>query len=227
MLVTDRYRGPADIPEVMPVFPLRGAILLPRATLTLNVFEPRYLALVDHALAHGRFVAIVQPDAGSGEEESPAGKKAPLRKVGCAGRIAAFNEGEDGRLLISLAGIARFRLKEEIAASHAFRLWRVDFSAFETDFTAGYGEERVDRPHLIATLRSYLKTRHLSADWERIENTDNERLVNMLCILSPYGPEEKQALLEATDLKTRAEVLMTLAEMDIAGQGREPGTSVQ
>ena len=227
MSVPDRYRSPGDLPEIMPVFPLRGAILLPRATLTLNVFEPRYLALVEHALAHGRLVGVVQPSAACGEAESPAGKRFPLRAVGCAGRITAFNEDEDSRLLISLTGIARFRLEAEVASSHPFRLFQLDFRLFGTDFAAGSGEERVDRPRLLATLRTYLKARQLSADWKRIEQTGNERLVNTLSILSPYGPEEKQALLEAPDLKARAEALMALAEMELAERGGESGTSLQ
>jgi Lon protease-like protein len=225
--VTDRYLSSTDLPEVLPVFPLRGAILLPRATLTLNVFEPRYLSLVDHALAHARLIAIVQPSATCGEYESPAGKEFSLRAVGCAGRITAFNEAEDSRLLISLTGIARFRPEAEVASSHAFRLFKLDYRSFDADFSVGLGEERVDRPRLLATLRTYLKARQLSADWERIEHTGNERLVNMLSILSPYGPEEKQALLEAPDLKSRAEALMALAEMDLAARGGESGTSLQ
>ncbi len=226
--MTERYRSPADLPAILPVFPLRGAILLPRATLTLNVFEARYLDLVDYVLGHGRLIAMVQPSAESGGRESPPGKTVPLREIGCAGRIASFSEEEEeGRLLISIDGIARFRLEEEVTSEHAFRLWRVDYQPFATDFCTGFEEERVDRPRLLAALRNYLKARQLSTDWEGVERTGNERLVNALSILSPFGPEEKQALLEAADLKTRAEALIALAEMEIAGQGRERGTPLQ
>ncbi len=226
--MTERYRSPADLPAILPVFPLRGAILLPRATLTLNVFEARYLDLVDYVLGHGRLIAMVQPSAESGGRESPPGKTVPLREIGCAGRIASFSEEEEeGRLLISIDGIARFRLEEEVTTEHAFRLWRVDYQPFATDFSTGFEEERVDRPRLLAALRNYLKARQLSTDWEGVERTGNERLVNALSILSPFGPEEKQALLEAADLKTRAEALIALAEMEIAGQGRERGTPLQ
>ncbi len=225
--MTERYRSPADLPAILPVFPLRGAILLPRATLTLNVFEARYLDLVDYVLGHGRLIAMVQP-SDSGGRESPPGKTVPLREIGCAGRIASFSEEEEeGRLLISIDGIARFRLEEEVTTEHAFRLWRVDYQPFATDFSTGFEEERVDRPRLLAALRNYLKARQLSTDWEGVERTGNERLVNALSILSPFGPEEKQALLEAADLKTRAEALIALAEMEIAGQGRERGTPFQ
>ena len=126
--MTDRYRDATDLPGMLPVFPLRGAILLPRASLTLNVFEPRYLALVDHALANDRLIAVVQPASDTGEDESPEGKSVPLRRIGCGGRITAFNEGDEDRLVISLSGVARFRLGEEISSDTPFRMFDVDFS---------------------------------------------------------------------------------------------------
>jgi len=212
---------------MLPVFPLRGAILLPRATLTLNVFEPRYLALVDHALAGDRLIGVVQPGADTGMEESPAGKDIPLRHVGCAGRITAFNEGEDGRVAITLAGVARFRLSDEVSSDTPFRMFEVDFSPYGGDFVNGEGEDEVDRHRLLDTLRSYLSANRLSADWDRINSASNERLVNTLAILSPYGPEEKQALLEAKDLRARAEALVALAEMDLATRDDDSGTSIQ
>jgi Lon protease-like protein len=216
-----------DMPSALPLFPLRGAILLPRASLTLNVFEPRYLALVDHALAADRLMGVVQPAPEAGNGESPAGKTFPLRRVGCAGRISAFNEHEDGRVVITLAGIGRFAVGDDIAGSEPFRMVRVDFAPYAKDFLPGHGEDEVDRPRLIATLRSYLIANNLSADWERINNASSERLVNTLSILSPYGPEEKQALLEATDLCSRAEALVALAEMELAATDDGSGTSLQ
>lgn len=224
--MTDRYENADDLPNMLGVFPLRGAILLPRATLTLNVFEPRYLALVDHALANDRLLGIVQP-ADIGTAESPEGKDVPLRAVGCAGRITAFNETEDGHLMISLAGIARFTLGREIASDTPFRVCEVDFSAYADDFVSGHGEDDVDRVRLLKTLRSYLEANSLSADWERINSATNERLVNTLAILSPYGPEEKQALLEAKGLQERAEALVALAEMELAARDDGSGTSIQ
>ncbi len=225
--VTHRYRSSEHLPKVLPVFPLRGAILLPHASLTLNVFEPRYLALLDFALAGERLIGVVQPAAEAGPEESPSGKSFPLRRVGCAGRLTAFTESEDGRYLISLTGIARFLLGENIGSDQAFRLCGVDFSPYADDFVAGYGEEEVDRPRLLATLKCYLQANNLSADWDRIHSASNERLVNTLSILSPYGAEEKQALLEAPDLKTRAEALVALAEMELAARDDGSGTSLQ
>ena len=225
--VTERYRGPGDLPQVLPLFPLRGAILLPRATLALNVFEPRYLVLVDYALAGDRLIGIVQPAPDASETESPSGKAFPLRRIGCAGRITAFNEGDDGRLMLSLTGIARFRLLQDVESDEPFRFGRVSFTEFATDFTSGHGEEDVDRPRLLTTLRNYLIANNLSADWDRIDSASNERLVNTLSILSPYGAEEKQALLEARDLKARAEALVALAEMELASRDDGSGTSIQ
>lgn len=227
MGVTDRYRNVADMPKELPLFPLRGAILLPRASLTLNVFEPRYLALVDHALAGDRLIGVVQPAAEAGEVESPGGKSFPLRRVGCAGRISSFTESEDGHAVITLAGVARFAVAGEIAGDMPFRMGRVDFAPYTQDFIGGHGEEEVDRPRLIATLRSYLIANNLNADWDRINSASNERLVNTLSILSPYGPEEKQCLLEAPDLRSRAEALVALAEMELAARDDGSGTSLQ
>lgn len=227
MGVTDRYRNVADMPKELPLFPLRGAILLPRASLTLNVFEPRYLALVDHALAGDRLIGVVQPAAEAGEVESPGGKSFPLRRVGCAGRISSFTESEDGHAVITLAGVARFAVAGEIAGDMPFRMGRVDFEPYTQDFIGGHGEEEVDRPRLIATLRSYLIANNLNADWDRINSASNERLVNTLSILSPYGPEEKQCLLEAPDLRSRAEALVALAEMELATRDDGSGTSLQ
>jgi Lon protease-like protein len=225
--VTDRYSNIADMPKALPLFPLRGAILLPRASLTLNVFEPRYLALVDHALAGDRLIGVVQPASEAGNAESPAGRAFPLRRVGCAGRIQSFTENDDGRVALSLAGIARFTIADELDEPTPFRTARIDYTPYATDFVAGYGEDAVDRPRLLATLRSYLIANNLSADWDRINNASTERLVNTLSILSPYGPEEKQCLLEAPDLRGRAEALVALAEMELAARDDGSGTSIQ
>jgi len=225
--VTDRYRNPDELPDMLPVFPLRGAILLPRAPLTLNVFEPRYLALVDHALANNRLMGVVQPGPDTGSEESPEGKAVPLREVGCAGRITAFNETEEGHLMISLSGVARFALGREISSDTPFRMYEVDFSSYADDFISGHGEDAVDRDRLLDTLRCYLEANNLNADWERINSATNERLVNTLAILCPYGSEEKQALLEAKGLQERAEALVALAEMELAARDDGSGTSIQ
>jgi uncharacterized protein len=225
--VTDLYRSASDLPKQLSIFPLRGAILLPRASLTLNVFEPRYLALVDHALAGNRLIGIVQPAPEAGNGESPRGKSFPLRHVGCAGRITSFAEHDDGRVVISLSGVARFRIGQHVEGQEPFRICHVDFASYGEDFVGGYGEDEVDRPRLIATLRSYLIANNLNADWDRINSASTERLVNTLSILSPYGPEEKQCLLEARDLRARAEALIALAEMELAARDDGSGTSIQ
>ncbi len=227
MGLTDRYRTPADLPDRLPLFPLRGAILLPRASLSLNVFEPRYLALVDAALGSDRLIGIVQPSPESGLAESPLGKAFPLRDVGCAGRIVGFTESEDGRMAITLAGIARFVRGKDLPSEDPYRVCAVDFAPYADDFVPGHGEEEVDRPRLIAALRSYLKANGLNADWERINSATTERLVNALAILSPYGPEEKQCLLEAKDLCARADALVALAEMELATRDDGSGTTLQ
>ena len=225
--VIERYRRPGDLPQVLPVFPLRGAILLPRATLALNVFELRYLVLVDFALAGDRLVGIVQPAPEADDSESPTGKNFPLRSVGCAGRVTAFSEGDDGRVMLSLTGIARFRLLHDVESDEPFRFCQMSFGEFASDFASGHGEKDVDRPRLLTTLRNYLTANKLTADWDRIGSASNERLVNALSILSPYGAEEKQALLEARDLKARAEALVALAEMELASRDDGSGTSIQ
>lgn len=227
MGITDRYRTAADMPRELPLFPLRGAILLPRASLTLNVFEPRYLALVDHALAGDRLIGVVQPAPEAGEAESPKGRSFPLRSVGCAGRLFSFTESDDGRIVIALAGVARFALGGDLAADTPFRICAADYAPYANDFITGCGEEEVDRPRLLTALKNYLSASNLSADWDRINGASSERLVNTLSILCPYGPEEKQALLEAPDLKSRAEALVALAEMELATRDDGSGTSLQ
>ena len=223
--LAERYRSPADLPQPTPVFPLRGTILLPRAVLPLNVFEPRYLAMLDDMIATSRVLAIVQP--GDGEGESPAGKSVELRRVGCVGRVTAYQELDDGRLGISLTGIARCALASEVATTKPYRLCHMRFERFLGDFLPG-GEDEVDRQGLITALKAYLDAHQMRADWSAIANASNEWLVNSLAIVAPYGPEEKQALLEAPDLKARAEVLVALAEMELAaGAAGGSGSTLQ
>lgn len=225
MATTDRYRHPQDLPRRIPVFPLLGAILLPRAGLPLNVYEARYLAMMDDVLSGPRVLGIVQPERTEGGEESPAGKSVPLRQVGCAGRLTAFQELDDGRLFITLTGIVRFRTGIEIPTAKPYRICEVDYERYIEDFRAGAGEEQVDRTSLLRVLRSYLDAHKLKADWKSINSAPTELLVNSLSIMCPYGAEEKQALLEAEDLKKRAEVLMALAEMELAsGESGGGGT---
>jgi uncharacterized protein len=225
--VTDRYRKPDDLPSLIPVFPLQGCILLPRSSLPLNIFEPRYLQMVGDALAKDRVIGIVQPGGSVEDGESPEGKSCPLRGVGGIGRITAFNETDDGRILITLTGIARFDIVREQATTLPYRLCQVSYAPYGRDFIRGDGQESVDWEKLLRILRTYLDARKLSADWSSIERSPAELLVNTLSMISPYGPEEKQALLEAPDLKQRAEVLMTLAQMELARPEDGSGSSLQ
>lgn len=218
MVLSDRYRKQTDLPHEVPLFPLREAILLPGATLPLNVFEPRYLAMVDDVLAGERLIGMIQP-AGHEDEESPPGKTPPLRNVGCLGRVTSFQENDDGRLVIALTGISRFDLVDEAYTDKPYRIGITGYDKFADDLIRGHGEANVDRAALIEALRTYLDTNQLSTDWNVIDKAGSEFLVNALCIMSPYGAEEKQALLEAPDLKTRAEVLVALAEMELAARG--------
>jgi Lon protease-like protein len=199
------------------VFPLRGCILLPRAVLPLNIFEPRYLEMVDDVMRGERIIAMIQPVGDGGETESPEDRSAPLRAIGCAGRVTAYQELDDGRVLITLRGIARFSLSLEQSTDAPYRIFDVDFGSFVEDLEPGAGEDEVDREVLVSTLRQYLASRGLSADWERIRRASNEQLVNSLAVASPFGCEEKQALLEAKGLRQRAETLVALAQMEIAG----------
>ena len=207
------YQGPGDLPDVIAIFPLPGALLLPRGQMPLNIFEPRYLAMVDDALRCGRrLIGMIQPDAAHpGPENRPN-----LFKVGCVGRITQIAETGDGRYLLQLTGIARFRVEEELEVSTPYRQCRVSFAPFVDDFTARKGEDEVDRESLLQALSDFLKANDLKADWEGIENAPNEALVNALAMMSPYGSAEKQALLEAPDLKTRAEILVAVTEIELA-----------
>jgi uncharacterized protein len=207
------YKGPADLAEVIPVFPLPGALLLPRGQMPLNMFEPRYLAMVDDALASGhRLIGMIQPD---GAHPEPADKPA-LYKIGCVGRITQMAETGDGRYLLQLTGISRFRLVQELAVTTPYRQCRVDYAPYADDFVARKGEDDVDRDAVLRALSDFLKANNLKTDWEGIESAPNEALVNALAMMSPYGAPEKQALLEAPDLKTRAEVLVALTEIELA-----------
>lgn len=223
----EHYLKPGDLPKTLKMFPLRGVIMLPRSSLPLNVFEPRYLTLVNDVLAGDRLIGFVQPVTQEGGDESPEGKDTALRRTGGAGRLTAYQETDDGRYLITISGVARFTITGEEQPDAPYRVCSVDWSPFKGDLEQGYGEDEVDRGRLLTVLKEYLTVNDLSADWDGINNSSNELLVNTLSMISPYGPEEKQALLEAKDLKTRAEVLVALAEMEIAGTESGSGSTLQ
>jgi uncharacterized protein len=218
------YRGPGELPTVIPVFPLAGALLLPRGQMPLNIFEPRYLAMVDDALAERhRLIGMIQPDAAHPGPEA----KPQLYRVGCVGRITQIAESGDGRYLLELTGISRFRVEHELTVLTAYRQCQVAYTPYAGDFVARKGEDAVDRKALLGALAAFLKANDLKADWGGIEDAPNEALVNALAMMSPYGSAEKQALLEAPDLKTRAEILVAVTEIEIAKANTTGETSLQ
>jgi Lon protease-like protein len=225
MPMNTAYRGPETVPDVIPVFPLPGALLLPRGQMPLNIFEPRYLAMIDDALRSGlRLIGMIQPDpAHPGADPD----KPHLFQVGCVGRMTQFAESGDGRYLIQLTGVARFRIAEELSVTTPYRQCKVTYQPFVDDFTPRIGEDEVDRKALLRALTSFLKANNLKADWDGIENAPNEALVNALAMMSPYDAAEKQAMLEAPDLKTRAEILVAVTEIELAKSKTSGETPLQ
>ncbi len=225
------YRKASDLPEVIPVFPLVAGLLLPRGQMPLNIFEPRYLVIVDEALAGDRVIGIIQPQIINGvavqdKEGAAKGTDRPeLSAVGCLGRITSYTETGDGRVLITLQGICRFRLEEELPVPHPFRMARI--TPYLQDLEEEQGEKEVDREALLQAFRDYLEANGLEADWESIAKAGNETLVNALSMMSPFGEAEKQALLEAPDLKTRAETLVAITEIALVRNGDDYGSGLQ
>ena len=220
---TDRYISVADLPATIPVFPLEGVLLLPRTQLPLNIFEPRYLQMVDDVLRGSRIIGMIQPE--DGEHDAASGEPS-LMKVGCAGRLTSYTETPDGRLMITLTGIARFRITRELDAMTPYRQCAVDFEEFADDLKPEHDAEKVSRDRLLEVLKEYLDASGLQADWRAIKLSTNESLVNSLSIISPYGPREKQALLEARTLEDRNQMLIALTEIALQ-QGTSSENTVQ
>lgn len=197
----------ADLPDVIPIFPLPGALLLPRARLPLHLFEPRYLAMLDDALkSDSRLIGMVQPN---GDDR--------LHAIGCAGRVSAMSETDDGRYMITLAGMSRFRVREEVDGFTPYRRCRVDWSGFDADLGPEETDPAMDRPRLMDLLGRFFEDRGLSTDWDSMQEAEPELLINSLSMMCPFEPEERQALLEAPSLSTRRETLVTLIEYALAG----------
>ena len=216
------YRRVADLPSVIPVFPLPAALLLPGGRMPLNIFEPRYLQMVDAAMAGDRLIGMIQPgfDGALREDGEPV-----IVNVGCMGRITSMTETGDGRYMIALQGVCRFRVTEELSVKTPFRQCRI--SPFGADLEEDRSGGEVDRPALLKAFRSYLEANDLDADWNSVSRAENAMLVNALSMMAPYGPAEKQALLEAPDLKSRAETLIALTEMALARDNEDFGSSLQ
>jgi len=204
-----------DLPDTIPVFPLPGALLLPRARLPLHLFEPRYLQMFDDMLkTDHRLIGMVQPyDAADGTDK--------LHSIGCAGRITSFSETEDGRYMITLAGASRFRIKNEVDGFTPYRRARVDWQGFERDLGAEETDTGFDRANFMSALGRFFDDQGLQTDWESLQDADDELLINSLSMLCPFEPEDKQALLEAPSLTTRRETLTTLIEFSLRGGSAE------
>jgi len=197
---------PTKLPDVIPIFPLPGALLLPRAQLPLHLFEPRYLAMMDAAMkTDSRLIGMIQPyEMADGSNR--------LHSIGCAGRVTAMSETDDGRYMITLTGVSRFRFREEVEGFTPYRRCRVDWTGFEQDRGPDENDPSLDRASLMGLLERFFEDRGLSTDWDGIQEAEPELLINSLSMLCPFEPEEKQALLEAPSLPTRRETLVTLIE---------------
>jgi Lon protease-like protein len=210
-----------DLPPTLPVFPLTGVLLLPRGMLPLNIFEPRYLNMIEDALAADRMIAMGQPS-----REAEGGGDPPLYKTVCAGRITAFEETDDGRFLISLKGVSRCRVRDELATTRGYRRISVDWADFAGDLDAPE-TGTVDREKLFKGLQAYFASEGIEASWSALRETPDERLVNSLSMICPFAPSEKQALLEAETLADRGAVLTALVEMAVLDSGGDGGEKIK
>jgi Lon protease-like protein len=206
-----------ELPGEIPIFPLSGALLLPEGRLPLNIFEPRYLAMVEDSLAAGRMFGMVMPDPGLPRTEIGS----QIYRVGCLGRLSSFAETDDGRYLITLTGVIRYRVLEEVAMRRGYRRARVEYGDFAPDLAVGQ-KPSIDRAALVGALRPYFKARGIEANWEAVETTSDAMLVTTLCMVCPFDAREKQALLEARGAEERATMLVALMQMDMHATGMAP-----
>lgn len=207
----------ADLPETLSVFPLPGALMLPRARLPLHIFEPRYLAMLDDALkTPERLIGMIQPN------EVPGRAGSGLHMIGCAGRITQFTETDDNRYLITLSGVSRFRVVQEVEGFAPYRRCQVQWDGFARDLGGSESDPAFQRAGFMDLLRRYFEQRELSTDWDTLKDADDELLINSLSMLLEFGAEDKQALLEAPSLSTRRETLVTLLEFALrSGDGED------
>jgi Lon protease-like protein len=228
------YTNAGDIPSTVPVFPLSGALLLPGGQMPLNIFEPRYLAMIDDAIGSNRLIGMVQPLRACVKTALPKGAipssfgsagQPELCDIGCLGRITAFQESGDGRYMINLSGVCRYRITREVEGRSGYR--RCEIACMPIDLEHADDGSDVDREQLLETFRRYLKANDLEADWESICKASNETLVTALCMMSPYGPAEKQALLEADNMRIRADTLIAITEIALARGSGDDGPGIQ
>ena len=208
----------ADLPDIVPVFPLPGALLLPRSRLPLHIFEPRYLQMLEDALKTSqRLIGMIQPCP-------QPGRNSGLHMIGCAGRVTQFSETEDGRYLITLTGISRFRIQKEVEGFTPYRRCEVSWDGFDRDMGPGETDPCFDRRGFMELLGRYFADRNLQTDWDTLTEAEDELLINSLSMLLDFTPEDKQALLEAPSLRTRRETLVTLIEFSMRGGGTSEET---
>jgi Lon protease-like protein len=219
------YRKSSDLPAHVPVFPLSRALLLPGGQLPLNIFEPRYLEMIEDAVQGNRLIAMIQPLGEPTQEEELTSKDPELYDIGCLGRITAFQESGDGGYLINLTGICRFEISTRLQTDNKYTVHEVKYN--EGDLLEIAEGGTVDRERLLDTFRSYLDANQMDADWQSVEETDTNQLVNVLCMMSPYGPAEKQAMLEAESIALRAETLIAITEFELAKIDGSSGGSLQ
>lgn len=216
------YRTVEDLPRTIPLFPLGGALLLPRGRLPLHIFEPRYLTMVDDALAHHRLIGMVQPR----KPDDPA-TKPDVYDVGCVGRLTVFNESPDGRYMITLSGVCRFRVEHELDTVTQYRQMAVDYTPFADDLDHVREDRTIDRERIMEVLKAYLGSMDISADWDSFAAAPPETLINSLAAMCPFDPGEKQALLEAATVGNRADVLVALMEIAAAKANPDEDMPVQ
>ena len=209
-MTIETYRKLSDLPQTIPVFPLSGVLLFPRWSLPLNIFEPRYLNMIDDAMAGHRIIGMIQSNGDDRVHPS-------LAATGCAGRITSYSETDDGRYLISLTGICRFHIHEELVLETPYRQVRPDWQPFATDLVSPPDSSLPDRLVLVNSLKRYTQINSMEVDWEAVEHAPMETLINALCAGCPFGTIEKQALLEAQTVAERANTLITLLDMDVPG----------
>lgn len=209
------YRKPADLPQTIPLFPLEGAILLPRGVLALNIFEPRYLNMIDDALGGERLIGMIQPATGEALSATPE-----LADVGAIGRITTFSETDDGRYLVTLTGIARFDLERELNAGTPYRQAFVSYESFAEDF-APASDRGIDRTFLINTLKTYAALHGFQVDWDSVEQAPTETVINVAAQICPFDAAAKQALLETVTLDERNRALIALLQWDVASDDKQ------
>ncbi|UWR22242.1 LON peptidase substrate-binding domain-containing protein [Sulfitobacter sp. S190] len=202
----------SELPDTIPIFPLGGALLLPRSRLPLHIFEPRYLQMFEDTLkTPERLIGMVQPNVVPGRDGHG------LHTIGCAGRVTQFSETEDGRYMVTLAGVSRFRVVSEVEGFHPYRKCEVSWDGFARDLGKEEADTDFDRQPFLDTLGRYFDARGLSADWETLKDAEDELLINSLSMMLDFDQEDKQALLEAPSLSTRRETLITLIEYALRG----------